>query len=176
MPLVLLLGGARSGKSRLAVALAEQTGAPVTVLATAEGRDDEMRERIAAHRAERPPDWTTLEEPLELEQALAAPPPEDTLIVDCLSLWVANVLERGDSTETILERGARAAALAAARAGTSIAVSNEVGMGVVPASQLGRAYRDLLGSTNRVWAEAADRAALVVAGRVLPLNGAEALA
>jgi adenosylcobinamide kinase/adenosylcobinamide-phosphate guanylyltransferase len=176
MPLVLLVGGARSGKSRLAVALAAQAGAPVTVLATAEGRDDEMRERIAAHRAERPPAWTTLEEPLELEHALAGLPSAETLIVDCLSLWVANVLERGDSAEAILERGARAAALAAARVGTSITVSNEVGMGIVPASPLGRAYRDLLGSTNRIWAEAADRAALVVAGRVLPLAGAEALA
>jgi adenosylcobinamide kinase/adenosylcobinamide-phosphate guanylyltransferase len=176
MPLLLLLGGARSGKSRLAVGLAARTGAPVTVLATAEGRDEEMRGRIAAHRAERPPTWRMLEEPLELESTLAATPPEETLIVDCLSLWVANVLERGDSAEAILEQGARAAALAAARAGTSIAVSNEVGMGVVPASPLGRTYRDLLGSTNRVWAEAADRSALVVAGRVLPLVGAEALA
>jgi adenosylcobinamide kinase / adenosylcobinamide-phosphate guanylyltransferase len=175
MPLVLLVGGARSGKSRLAVALAAQTGAPVTVLVTAESRDDEMRERIAAHRAERPPTWKTVEEPLELEQALAEVPSKDALIVDCLSFWVANVLERGDSAEAILEQGARAAALAAARAGTSIVVSNEVGMGVVPASSLGRAYRDVLGSTNRVWAEAADRAALVVAGHVLPLVGAEAL-
>jgi len=166
MALVLLVGGARSGKSRLAVRLASESGNPVVFLATGEAGDDEMADRIAHHRAERPAAWRTVEEPTELADAIAAVPEGATLVVDCLSLWVANVLESRDAAD--VESEAReAAALAAAR--TTIAVSNEVGLGVVPATPLGRAYRDVLGRVNAIWAEAADDAYLVVAGRVLPL-------
>src|SRR6185503_14956330 len=91
--LVLLLGGARSGKSRLAVRLARQRGGPVVFVATGEPGDDEMAERIARHRAERPPAWTTVEEPVALRDALAAAPDGATVVVDCLSLWVANLIE-----------------------------------------------------------------------------------
>ena len=163
MSLVLLLGGARSGKSRLAVRLASEAGAPVVFLATGEAGDEEMADRIARHRAERPAGWTTVEEPVGLREAVAAAPPDATLVVDCLSLWVANVFESRE-----VEAEAReAAALAAAR--TTIAVSNEVGLGVVPATPLGREYRDVLGRVNAIWAEAADEAYFVVAGRVLRL-------
>jgi adenosyl cobinamide kinase/adenosyl cobinamide phosphate guanylyltransferase len=164
MGLVLLIGGARSGKSRLALRLAGESGNPVVFLATGEAGDDEMAERIALHRAERPAGWTTVEEPRDLVGAIADVPEGATLVVDCLSLWVANVLESRD-----VEREAReAAALAAAR--TTIAVTNEVGLGVVPATPLGRAYRDVLGRVNAIWAEAADEAYFVVAGRVLRLS------
>ena len=108
MALVLLLGGARSGKSRLAVSLARERAGPVTVLVTAEARDEEMQARIAAHRAERPGGWETIEEPLLLEAAVAAVPPERTLVLDCLSLWVANLLERGDTPDEIAAAAARA--------------------------------------------------------------------
>jgi adenosylcobinamide kinase / adenosylcobinamide-phosphate guanylyltransferase len=160
--LVVLLGGARSGKSTLALQLAEESGLAVTYLATGEGLDDEMAARIAAHQEERPAEWTTVEEPLELRRAIDAVPGEETLVVDCLSLWVANVLERGGSPEG-------AAAAAAARPGLTIAVSNEVGLGVVPATPLGRAYRDALGRVNQEWVRASAEASLVVAGRRIPL-------
>lgn len=175
MPLTVLLGGARSGKSRLAVELAAAAGSPVTFLATAQARDREMAQRIAAHQFERPSDWDTVEEPYELEDALARVDATNTMIVDCLSLWTANVLERGDPPELVLEGASRAAAAASTRVPLTIAVSNEVGLGVVPATPLGRAYRDLLGSINRRWVEESAVAALVVAGRALPLSDAAAL-
>jgi adenosylcobinamide kinase/adenosylcobinamide-phosphate guanylyltransferase len=176
MALLLLLGGARSGKSRLAVSLAGEHAGPVTVLVTAEARDEEMQARIAAHRAERPAEWETIEEPLALEAAIAAVPDERTLLLDCLSLWVANVLERGDGPADVAAAAERAARLAAQRSGLTVVVSNEVGSGVVPATALGRLYRDVLGTVNRVWAHAAAQAVLVVAGRVLPLHGVDAIA
>ena len=176
MALTVLLGGARSGKSRLAVELATAAGARVTFVATAEARDAEMAERIRAHRAERPEGWVTVEEPYALADALVGVDPQHAVIVDCLSLWVANALGRDDDPETVLEATARAAAIAASRLPLTVAVSNEVGLGVVPATPLGRAYRDLLGSVNRVWVETSADAALVVAGRALPLVDARALA
>jgi adenosylcobinamide kinase / adenosylcobinamide-phosphate guanylyltransferase len=168
--LVTLLGGARSGKSRLAVELATATGAPVTYVATGEARDDEMTERIAAHRRTRPDGWTTVEEPLALEQAVVALPAGHAAIVDCLSLWLANVLERGDTEDEIVAGAARAAEAAASRPALVVGVSNEVGLGIVPMSPLGRAYRDLLGVVNRTWVEASAEAAFVVAGRPLALQ------
>jgi adenosylcobyric acid synthase len=119
-----------------------------------------MAARIAAHRAERPGEWTTVEEPLRLREALEAA--EGTVVVDCLSLWVANLLEAD------MEIDAEAAAVAASRSRT-IAVSNEVGLGIVPATPLGRTYRDVLGRVNAAWAAAAQTTLLVVAGRALPL-------
>jgi adenosyl cobinamide kinase/adenosyl cobinamide phosphate guanylyltransferase len=166
--LTLLLGGARSGKSALAVRWAAASSAPVVFVATGEAGDEEMAGRIARHRAERPPTWTTVEEPRRLRAALEAAPATACVVVDCLSLWVANVFEIADP-----EAEARQAAeLAAARAGRTIAVSNEVGLGVVPSTPLGRAYRDTLGRVNAIWAAAADDAFLCVAGRVLPLEHA----
>jgi adenosyl cobinamide kinase/adenosyl cobinamide phosphate guanylyltransferase len=164
--LVVLLGGARSGKSTLAVELASREGAPVTFLATGEAGDDEMAARIAEHRASRPPGWTTVEEPVELRAAIEGALAGETLVVDCLSLWVANVLERGG-----VEDEARASAEAAARReGLTVAVSNEVGLGIVPATPLGRAYRDVLGRVNATWVARSDRALFVVAGRALVLE------
>jgi adenosyl cobinamide kinase/adenosyl cobinamide phosphate guanylyltransferase len=156
--LVVYVGGARSGKSRLAVARAAAAGAPVVFVATGEAGDEEMAERIARHRAERPADWQTVEEPLELAAALHAAPPGATVIVDCLSLWVAN----GGGDVAALEA-------AAARKALTIAVTNEVGLGIVPANALARAYRDELGRVNAAWVGAADEAYFVVAGKSLAL-------
>jgi adenosyl cobinamide kinase/adenosyl cobinamide phosphate guanylyltransferase len=167
MSLVFLVGGARSGKSALAVRLAAETNAPVVFVATGEAGDDEMAERIARHRAERPGAWQTIEAPQDLVGALYAVPVDACVVVDCLSLWVANVFE-GD---TDVEEAARASIeVATSRTGTTIAVSNEVGLGVVPATPLGRAYRDALGRVNAIWARAADEAFFVVAGRTLRLG------
>jgi adenosylcobinamide kinase/adenosylcobinamide-phosphate guanylyltransferase len=170
MSLTFLLGGARSGKSALAVRLASDDGGPVTVIATAEARDDEMRERIRLHRSERPDGWTTLEEPVALGAALSSVDADGVVIVDCLSLWVANLVERGDADAEVEEQSRAAVACACERGGATIAVSNEVGLGVVPPTELGRRYRDLLGRTNAHWAAAAGQALLVVAGRTLPLQ------
>ena len=155
MTLVVYVGGARSGKSRLAVERARAEGRPVTFVATGEAGDEEMAERIERHRAERPGGWTTIEEPVELDRAVASVPPGDTVVVDCLSLWVAN---GGDG------------AVPAARAGLTIAVTNEVGLGIVPDNELARSYRDELGRVNAAWVEAADEAYFVVAGRALRLS------
>ena len=173
MALVLLTGGARSGKSALAVQLASRHGGPVVVIATAEPGDEEMVERIRRHREERPAEWSTVEEPLDLEGALEGAPVGALVLVDCLSLWVANLLGRELPDEDVDERVACAAGIAAARPGGCIAVTNEVGWGVVPDNPLGRRYRDLLGRVNGVWAAAADRAGLVVAGRLVPLLPAD---
>ena len=170
MSLTFLLGGARSGKSARAIELAREWAGPVTVIATGEPRDEEMVERIRLHRAARPDRWTTIEEPLDLGGAIERVPPESALIVDCLSLWVTNRLEHGDAEATIEEEGEAAAMLAAARDALTVAVSNEVGLGIVPPTVLGRRYRDVLGRVNAAWAAAADQAALVVAGRTLPLQ------
>jgi adenosylcobinamide kinase / adenosylcobinamide-phosphate guanylyltransferase len=173
--IVLLLGGARSGKSALALELARRWGGPVRFIATAEAGDEEMRERIRLHRSERPADWTTVEEPLDLCAAVQETPANAALVIDCLTLWVANMLERGHSDREVEEEGRAAAAQARSRAALTVAVSNEVGLGIVPATESGRRYRDVLGRVNADWALCADTAALVVAGRALTLGSAEAL-
>ena len=175
MTLVLLVGGARSGKSSLALELVRRWRGPVTVVATGEAGDDEMAERIRRHRAERPAEWTTVEEPRDLGGALACVGDDDAVVVDCLSLWVANLLERGDSDLEVEEEARRVAAIAAARPAPTVAVTNEVGLGVVPATPLGRRYRDVLGRANADWAAAAEHVALVVAGRPLRLERADEL-
>jgi adenosylcobinamide kinase / adenosylcobinamide-phosphate guanylyltransferase len=159
-----LLGGARSGKSALAVDLARAWDGPVTVIATAEPRDEEMAERIRLHRESRPTEWTTVEEPLELASAIERADADAAVIVDCISLWVANVLD--DEVDARNE----AAVAAAQRRERAIVVSNEVGLGVVPVSELGRRYRDVLGRVNARWAATADEAVFVVAGKMLRLQ------
>jgi adenosyl cobinamide kinase/adenosyl cobinamide phosphate guanylyltransferase len=165
--LTFLLGGARSGKSSLAIKLALDHGGPVTVIATAEARDDEMAERIRLHRKERPEGWSTIEEPVALDEALRRVTTGDAVVLDCLSLWIANLLERDEDVDA---HDGRALTLVQARTAPTIVVSNEVGLGVVPASELGRRYRDLLGRVNARWAAAADEAGFVVAGRMLRLQ------
>jgi adenosyl cobinamide kinase/adenosyl cobinamide phosphate guanylyltransferase len=172
MALTLLLGGARSGKSTLALRRARLLGAPVVFVATAEALDTEMAGRIARHRAERDQGWATIEEPIDLVGALRTAPAEACAIVDCLSLWVANLIGRELDEHAIVALATEAATLAAQREATTIAVSNEVGMGVVPPYELGRRYRDVLGCVNALWAELAAESLLVVAGRTLVLEDA----
>ena len=169
MALTLLLGGARSGKSALAARAAGAWAGPVEVVVTAEARDAEMAARIERHRAERPAGWRTVEAPRELEAALRDADPGALVVVDCLTLWVSNLMELGLDDRRVGELARSAAALAAARPAPTVAVSNEVGAGIVPADALSRRYRDLLGQVNAVWAAAADQALLLVAGRAVPL-------
>jgi len=168
MTLTLLLGGARSGKSTLALRRAEALGLPVVFVATAEARDAEMTDRIARHQAERPDTWSTLEVPCDLDEALKHVSAEAAVIVDCLTLWVANLMERGDDDINALADSV--ARRAAQRSAPVVVVSNEVGMGIVPDHPLGRAYRDRLGRVNAIWAGHAQEALLVVAGRTLTLQ------
>jgi adenosylcobinamide kinase / adenosylcobinamide-phosphate guanylyltransferase len=167
-PLTLVLGGARSGKSRHAEALVESGAPEALYLATAEPRDDEMRQRIAAHRARRGPRWTTLEEPLALVPALAAASrPQRPVLVDCLTLWLSNLLEA--ERDVAAEIDALAASLPQL-AGPVVLVANEVGLGIVPSTGLARAFRDHAGRLNRDVAARCDRVIFVAAGLPLVLK------
>jgi len=168
MGFVLLLGGARSGKSERAARLAVESGGGVTLIATATAGDDEMTERISRHRSARPSGWSTVEAPLDLLAAVAATPPDHFVLVDCLTLWVSNLLSAGTSPDEILERADKVAAELAARRG--VVVSNEVGLGIVPANTLARTFRDVLGGVNAAFARCAERSVLMVAGRTLDLT------
>jgi adenosylcobinamide kinase/adenosylcobinamide-phosphate guanylyltransferase len=166
--LTVLLGGARSGKSSLAVRWAEASGQPVVFVATGRAGDEEMRARIARHRAERPATWTTVEEPGDLAAAIDAAPAAAFVIVDCLTLWVAGVFERHDDA-TVVAWADDLGAAAARRPSPTVIVSNEVGAGIVPAAPATRRYRDLLGAVNATVAGHAATAWLVAAGRVTAL-------
>ena len=171
MAMTLLLGGAASGKSRTASALAAGTGRRVTVLATAEALDDEMVARIARHRVQRPATWNVVEEPLAIGAAIDRIVEADVLIVDCLTLWVSNLLgNEAMSDDEVCTRAASAANACAARGAPTIVVSNEVGAGIVPANALARRYRDLLGRVNAIFADEASTVALMVAGRAVTLS------
>ena len=157
-----MLGGARSGKSAVAERLAARAGGAVTFIATgAAAGDADMAARIAAHRARRPADWNTIEAGSELVTALGAAP--GPALVDSLGTWVAA------HPDLTVDAAALCAALRARRAST-IVVSEEVGLGVHPSSDVGRRFRDVLGALNTAVAEIADEVLLVVAGRVLPLD------
>lgn len=163
-----LVGGARSGKSALAVELGRRHDGEVVVVATAEAFDDDLRHRIARHRAERPA-WPTIEEPLDLAGAVRRAPAGALVIVDCLTVWLGNVLhaEIGDTVEAMTT--ALVDALVQ-RDGPSAVISNEVGLGLVPGTALGRTYRDLLGRINQAVAAAATTSLLLVAGRATMLR------
>jgi adenosyl cobinamide kinase/adenosyl cobinamide phosphate guanylyltransferase len=167
--LTFLIGGARSGKSALAVRMAAAGPPPTTVVATAEALDDEMAERIASHRSERPSSWATVEEPLDLEAALGATTDGGTMVIDCLTLWVANLIGAGRTDAQVIGTTGKVAAGADKRRGRVIVVSNEVGSGIVPGDEASRRYRDLMGRVNTEFAARATEAFLVVAGRVIPL-------
>jgi adenosyl cobinamide kinase/adenosyl cobinamide phosphate guanylyltransferase len=168
--LTFLTGGARSGKSSLAVRIALASGRPVVFVATARpDGDDEWHERLARHRAERPEAWTTVEEPVHLAEAIAAADSGAAVVVDCLTLWVANVLDVGMSDGEAEAAAVKAASAASKRTQATVVVSNEVGSSIVPVDPGVRRYRDVLGRVNAVFAAAADRAYLTVAGRVVPL-------
>jgi adenosyl cobinamide kinase/adenosyl cobinamide phosphate guanylyltransferase len=170
MALSVLLGGARSGKSALALQRARDYAGEVCVVATATAGDEEMAQRIARHRRERPAAWQTIEEPLELDAALAGAPEQALVIVDCLTLWLSNQLAAGAGDEQIEAHSERAARRARGREAPVIAVSNELGMGIVPAEAAVRRYRDLHGRINGTWVAHAAEASLVVAGALLPLT------
>ncbi len=165
-----VLGGARSGKSRFAIA-EPPARARVAFVATGEPGDADMAARIARHRAERPRHWTTVEEPLELIACLDDLAGRvDAVVVDCLTLWVSNRVGRGHSDDAILDGAEALAKLIARRPYALIIVSNEVGEGVHPETAAGRRFRDLLGAVNQRVATACDRVILMVAGQPLTVK------
>jgi adenosylcobinamide kinase / adenosylcobinamide-phosphate guanylyltransferase len=167
MSSLFILGGARSGKSRRAIA-AQPAGARVAFLATAQPGDADMAARIARHQAERPSKWTTVEEPFEVPARLAALRGVDAAIIDCITVWIGNRVLRGDTDEAILT-GADLLAALVPRCGFDVTlVSNEVGEGVHPETAIGVRFRDLLGITNQRLAAACEHVVLMVAG--LPLT------
>jgi adenosylcobinamide kinase/adenosylcobinamide-phosphate guanylyltransferase len=168
-PVTLVLGGARSGKSRYAERLVEEAAAGGTYCATAEPGDGEMAARIAAHRARRGPFWQTVEVPLELPVAIVKKAAVDRpLLIDCLTLWLSNLLLAGKCIEA--ETAAFAAALREA-VGPVVLVANEVGLGLVPETPLGRRFRDEAGRLNQEIAGLADRVVFIAAGLPLVLKG-----
>ena len=170
MPSLFVIGGARSGKSRYAQARAEATGLSPMFIATAQAFDSEMHERIAHHQADRGKEWQTVEAPLDLAQAVTAHgTPDRVLLVDCLTLWVTNLM-LGDR-DIAAETDALATALQAARC-PIILVANEVGLGIVPDNALARRFRDAAGTVNQRIAAIADEVQFVAAGLPLTLKKA----
>ena len=177
--LTLMLGGARSGKSTAAEKLAGG-GGRVLFVATAEPGDHEMEDRIRKHRQTRPQTWDTLEEPLDLVTALR---PHlgvyDVFLVDCMTMWVSNMLlaleGQCDSERRLLAETRRLLDIIFASGAAWVLVSNEVGLGLVPDTPLGRAFRDALGRVNQLLASQADRVTLMVAGLAFDLEGGRTL-
>jgi len=162
-PHILVLGGQRSGKSRFAEDLVMRSGRRPVYIATAAARDDEMTDRIALHRARRGSAWTTIEAPLDIVGALAQTAGEGfAVLVDCLTLWLSNLIEAEHDVDR--ETDALLAALADA-AGPVVLVSNEVGAGVVPANALARRYADALGILNQRVAAEVGRVVFMAAGQ-----------
>lgn len=170
---ILILGGARSGKSDLAEKLARETDGPVLFVATAEAGDEEMRARIAAHQRSRPPEWRTVEEPLEVTETIEREAGSASVVVlDGVTLWASNLLLKSADPEDRLM--GQIGALHDWYRGTAcslIVVTDEVGMGLVPEYPTGRAFRDLLGRANQRLAQIATQVYLMVAGIPIELKG-----
>lgn len=164
----LVTGGARSGKSRHALAVAQALGSHRVFIATAQPRDDEMRMRIARHRAERGAGWETLEVPLDVPAALQR---DAVVVLDCLTLWVSNLLEHEASTRDIEHRFSELVETIASATHPIVVVTNEVGMGIVPMHPLARRFRDLSGGLSARVAAAVDHVVMMCAGLPLAFKG-----
>ena len=164
-PKILVLGGCRSGKSGYALQLAESIGETRIFVATCVPRDEEMQQRVDRHREERDNRWTTLEVPLRLADAIRThSPSSEVMLVDCLTLWLSNLLMETAAVDRIRDSIADLAEAVRSAPNPVILVSNEVGAGIVPENRLARKYRDLAGWTNQAMAAACDRVVWTVAG------------
>ncbi len=167
----LILGGVRSGKSRLAESLALKNDLPVTYIATATAGDDEMRARIAAHHARRPAHWSIVEEPRALAATLRAHAvPARCVIVDCLTLWITNLLVDTDGAALARELDALLAVIPELP-GKIILVSNETGLGIIPLGEITRRFCDTAGRLHQELAQRCDRVAFMVAGLPMIIKG-----
>ena len=168
--LYLVLGGARSGKSRHAEGLVEAMPPPWRYIATAEPLDEEMRERIEAHKARRGAEWLTAEPPLELASALDECPDGTPVLIDCLTLWLSNLMLNDRPVEAAVERFLEALNR---RRGRTVLVSNEVGLGIVPDNKLARDFRDAAGALHGKLAASAEHVHFMVAGIPMIVKGTE---
>ena len=168
--LTLIGGGVRSGKSSFALRLARKRGERRLYVATAEARDEEMADRIRRHVQERGTEFRTVEAPIEVVKELDAAREEQVVVVDCLTLWLSNLLLRGDGEEAILGQVDRLIATLGAKPFHAILITNEVGMGVVPESALGRAFRDLCGRAHQAIAARADEIYFGALGTMIRLK------
>lgn len=172
--LIMILGGARSGKSKFAERVAASLAGPVTYIATAAALDSEMQERIRLHKASRPKDWETVEEQKNVLEVIRAGRAGSVFLLDCLTLWLTNLLldeslPQQGATKTekaayILEQAEKIATAGASGGVHLVVVANEVGMGIVPEGTLGRTFRDLAGQVNQIFAGKAERVYWVMAG------------
>jgi adenosylcobinamide kinase/adenosylcobinamide-phosphate guanylyltransferase len=168
--LTLILGGVRSGKSRHAAHIARAQTRPVTVIVTATTQDEEMAERIELHRAHRPGEWTVVEEPVRLADELnAACAPSGIVIVDCLTLWLTNLMCGGDPG-ALGRESTRLLEILPRLRGDCVLVSNEVGFGIIPANALARRFADAAGELHQHLAALCDRVILMTAGLPLTLK------
>jgi len=166
-----VLGGARSGKSRFAEGLVTSLPQPWVYIATAEAHDAEMAARIKEHQARREAGWQTIEAPHELPQAITEAPKGASVLIDCLTLWLSNIMHGPFEMDRIISQLEEALY---ARAAATVLVSNEVGMGLVPETPLGRAFREAQGRLNQRIAVIASRVVFVVAGQPLTVKGESA--
>lgn len=168
--IVFIGGGTRSGKSAFALSLARQLGQRRLFLATAQASDDEMRERIERHRLDRGADFHTIEEPLALAQSIQQHTDYDVVLIDCLTLWLSNLLLEGNETQIILRRVEELTAVLARRSLHAVVVSSEVGLGIVPQTPLGRTFRDVAGLAHQQISAAADEVYFAVLGTILRIK------
>jgi adenosylcobinamide kinase/adenosylcobinamide-phosphate guanylyltransferase len=168
--LILVGGGARSGKSDLALALARRLGRRRLFLATARAGDDEMRDRILRHRLTRGDDFRTLEEPLAVPEVLRRAADDDVVVLDCLTLWLANLLLEGREPEAVLRRVEDLADVLRHRPAHAVLVTSEVGLGLVPETPLGRTFRDVAGLAHQRLAALADEVYFGALGLMLRLK------
>ena len=168
--LIVLTGGARSGKSRAAMKIALSKATHPSLIATAiPGDDEEMLERIELHRANRTSQWNVIEEPIEISKSLEDLHLDEVVVIDCISIWIANQIENV-SDEKIFSMLDDLIRISSKRSGLTVLVTNEVGSGIVPISFLGRRFRDILGFANQKLVDNADHSFFVVAGKKIPLD------
>lgn len=169
--LIFITGGARSGKSQHATKLAEKIGDKVAFVATCVPSDDEMKKRVKRHRSLRPKGWKTIEKPVKVASALKDLDGFDAVIIDCITLFLTNLMMEEMSDEEILSKVTNLAQVAKEADFTVVIVSNEVGSGIVPANEMGRRFRDLAGLANQIIAQSADEVYLTISGIPLKIKG-----
>jgi len=168
---IFITGGRRSGKSAHALKLAEQIGEKRLYIATAQALDDEMKERIERHRKERGDGWETLEEPIHVARALNSAGDYDVILLDCLTLWLCNIMDDEESDAKVLERIGKLVEACNTCDDPIVVISNETGSGIIPDNTMSRRFSDMAGIMNQKMAAAADRVILTVSGIPLTIKG-----
>ncbi len=171
--IILITGGARSGKSNFAIKLANESKGKIAFIATAFAGDDEMKRRIMLHKESRPQEWTTVEEPLNLSKAIESVHDHDVIIIDCITLYLSNLISDDGLIDEKFMLGEVGKMMESARKfnGTIIIISNELGMGIVPENRMAREFRDIAGRANQIIAESADKVYVCFSGIPVQIKG-----